>query len=136
MQSTDSADMFRKTNLKHLRSAIDALCEDDNQLKYGVKIQIQNTLKLSSKIIEAHLLMKGRDQEAEEVCEFAKVFGLVEEEIFNGALYQIQQKCNKATRKPANLPTNELVDQLKKYLTTVTTKENSCIRVICSSKLL
>lgn len=122
--STNSVDMFNKTNLKHLRSAIDVMCEEDDKLKSGLKVQIQNTLKQSSRIIEAHFLVEGNDKKAEEVCEFVKVFGLVEEEIFNGALYDIHQKRNKTTRKPANLPSSDLVNKLNKYLTAVTTKEN------------
>jgi len=70
------------------------------------------------------------------VCEFAKVFGLVEYEIFNGALYNIHQKHNKTTRKPANLPDDELVDNLKKYWSAVTTKASFAMElpenVFCS----
>ena len=122
--SVDSSDVFNKVNLKHLRFSIESLCEGDQSPKNGLKIQIQNTIKTAGKILEAHFLVECDDRRAEMVCEFLKIFGLVEDEIFNGALYQLKQKRNKTTRKPANLPDNSFVNDLKLYLKKITAKEN------------
>ena len=122
--SADSADMFHKNNLKHLRFAVEVLSTNESAMKNGLKIQIQNTIKNSGKILEAHYLMLGNEEKAETVCEFMKVFGLVQEEMFNGALYQLKQKRNKMTRTPANLPENDFLDQLKNYMKKVTKSEN------------
>ena len=121
--SIDSSDMFNKINLKHLRFAIECLCSDDNTTKNGLKLQIQNTLKSSGKILEAHFLVEGIEEKAAMVCDFLKVFSLVEDEIFSSALYQIKQKRNKCTRKPANLPDDNLIEELKSYLDKITSKE-------------
>ena len=71
-----------------------------------------------------HFLVEGKDVDADRVCDFIKVFHLVENEIFNEALYAIKQKRNKTTRKPANLPNEDLVKELKNYFLNVTLKSN------------
>ena len=122
--SENCSDIFNKVNLKHLRYSIEFLCEGDQCTKNGLKIQIQNAIKSAGKILEAHFLVQGDDVKAEMVCEFMKIFGLVENEIFNGALYQLKQKRNKTTRKPASLPDDGFVNELKIYFTNVTSKKN------------
>lgn len=121
MKSIDSSDMFDQRQLKHLRYAIECLCTtNENDSKNGLKVQIQNTLKSCAKFLEAHFLVEGDDEKANMICNFIKVFSLVEEEIFNGAIYQLKQKRNKTTRKPANLPDDALLEDLKTYLNKVT----------------
>ena len=103
--TTDSSDMFNKENLSHLRVAIDGLCEEEDRLKCGLKVQLQNTIKQAAKIGEVHYLVEGLDQLVERVCTFLKVFALVEEEIFNRALYKLKQK-KKLSNQEAGQPTD------------------------------
>ena len=112
----DSSDMFNKDNLAYLRFAIDGLCEEDDRMKCGLKVQLQNTIKQSAKIAEAHYWVEGLDALAARVSTFLKVFALVEEEIFHGALYKLKQKINNVTRKPANLLNDEVIEKLTRYL--------------------
>uniref|UniRef100_A0A7M5XJL2 Uncharacterized protein n=1 Tax=Clytia hemisphaerica TaxID=252671 RepID=A0A7M5XJL2_9CNID len=123
-EKKDLSVVFHMTNLKHLRFAIEELTESEEAIKSGLKVQIQNVIKQSAKVLEAHFLIEGKSQEATDVCDFVKVFHLVEDEIFNGALYAIKQKRNKTTRKPANLPDEDLVQELKAYILKVTLKSN------------
>lgn len=74
--------------------------------------------------MEAHYLVEGENVKAGVVNEFVKVFRIVEHEIFNEALYQIKQKRNRVTRKPANLPDGDVVLALTNYLKQITSKEN------------
>lgn len=93
-RSPDASDVFNKVNLKHLRFSIESLCEGSQVVKNGLKIQIQNTIKNSGKILEAHFLVEGNEEKAEMVCDFMKIFGLVEEKIFNGAPTQAKKEQN------------------------------------------
>uniref|UniRef100_A0A7M5UR60 Uncharacterized protein n=2 Tax=Clytia hemisphaerica TaxID=252671 RepID=A0A7M5UR60_9CNID len=123
--ATDLRSMFDRTNMKHLRYAIESLTETEaNEQKSGLKVQIQNVIKLAAKTLEAHFLIEGDNNSSIMICEFVKVFHLVENELFNGALYKIKQKRNKSTRRPENLPDEEIVQDLKKYLLDVMLKEN------------
>lgn len=79
--------------------------------------------------MEAHFLVEGKDEETDMISNFVKVFALVEDKIFNGALYKIHQRCNKTTRKPANLPSNEIVSDLKMYLTQVTKRKKFIFKI-------
>uniref|UniRef100_A0A7M6DJE2 SET domain-containing protein n=4 Tax=Clytia hemisphaerica TaxID=252671 RepID=A0A7M6DJE2_9CNID len=115
--------LFDRENLKHLRFAIDALSENEDEVKAGLKVQIQNVIKLAAKTLEAHFLVEAKKELSEMVCEFMKVFHLVEDELFNGALYKIKQKRNKSTRKPGNLPDEEIVQDLKSYLLGIIRKD-------------
>ena len=123
-EQIDLSYLYNRLHLSHLRFAIEALSENESEMKSGLKVQIQNVIKQGAKILEAHFLVEGQTKLAENVCDFVKVFHLVENEIFNGALYLIKQKRNKATRKPANLPDEELVQDLRKYLLDTMKKEN------------
>ena len=62
--------MFNKDNLAYLRFAIDGLCEEDDRMKCGLKVQLQNTIKQSAKIVEAHYLLEGLDALATRVSTF------------------------------------------------------------------
>ena len=122
--TSDASDLFNRKYLVSLRNAIEILCDDDTNMKCGLKVQLQNTIKQAAKILEAHYLVEGKRHEAETVTDFMKIFGLVEEEIFGGALYKIRQKRNKSTRKPGNLPNVETIDELTCYIKEITSKEN------------
>ena len=123
MPSTpDASDMFKKENLKHLRTAIEELSQGEDKIKCGLKIQLQNTIKLAAKMLQGHLLVYGKEGDADKVRDFTTVFSLLEEEIFGGALYTIRQKRNKSTRKPASLPNEEVIRLLTDYINKTTDK--------------
>ena len=130
--TSDASDLFKQKNLISLRNAIEILCDDDTNMKCGLKVQLQNTIKQAAKILEAHYLVESKRHEAEMVTDFMKVFGLVEEEIFGGALYKIRQKRNKSTRKPGNLPNVETIDELTCYIKEITSKEKISFGLPCS----
>ena len=118
--STDSADMFLKENLKHLRVAVEELILDDDKMKCGLRIQLQNTIKLAAKMLQAHYLVHGHNDKANQIRDFISVFAMVEGEIFAGALYTLKQRRNKTTRKPANLPDEKLIQLLTEYINKAT----------------
>ena len=121
VKSNDASDMFKITHLKKLIQAIETISAgEDNTIKCGLKVQIQNLIKESGKIIQAHFLVEGKDDDASAVSNFMKVFGVVEKEVFHGALYQLHQKRNKSTRKPANIPDDDVINQLNQYMKMVT----------------
>ena len=60
-------------------------------------------------MLHAYYLVRSEDVKAECVKNFIAVFKLFEHEVFGGAIYQIQQKRNKDTREPGNLPKEETV---------------------------
>lgn len=116
-----SSDMFKVENMKHLRSAIDELTQENgDEEKSGLKVQIQNAIKDSIKILHAHYIVEGDKSEAAALDDFCKVFTIVQHELFNSALYNIRQKRNKATRKPGNLPEENVIEELNSYLKGVT----------------
>ena len=131
-ETENAGDMLKVQNLKHLRTAIEALGEDGDKIKNGLKVQIQNALKDSGKIMEAHYLVEGETEKAAAVTDFMKVFGVTQYELFNGALYQLKQKRNKTTRKPANLPEPEIVNELNNYLKSSTLKKNFEFQLPCT----
>ncbi|XP_065678961.1 uncharacterized protein LOC124815031 [Hydra vulgaris] len=96
--ANDASKMFEKENLSYLRLAIDELTKDANEIICGFKIQLQNLIKLASKILEANYLVNGINISADIVRDFISVFSMVEQEIFGGALYRILQKRNKSSR--------------------------------------
>lgn len=122
-EAIESSKMFDKNNLKFLIEAIEKLSDKEVGMKCGLKIQLQNVIKQSAKILEAHYLVSG-DGQAEVVSQFLKVLALVEHEVFGGALYQLKQKRNKMTRKPANMPADNLVVKLMEHIKKVTHSDN------------
>ncbi|XP_065665382.1 uncharacterized protein LOC136086818 [Hydra vulgaris] len=85
--ANDASEMFKKENLGYLRLAIDELTKDANGIKCGLKVQLQNLIKPSSKILQANYLVNGNNNSADIVRDFLSVFSLVEQKIFGGALY-------------------------------------------------
>ena len=96
--------MFNKNDLKNPRNAIDDSCNKDEKMKCGWKMLLQNLIKQSAKIIVAHFLMVGNQEEGFTFCDFWKVLVLVKIEIFNGAIHRINWKRNKITRNSSSLP--------------------------------
>ena len=78
-------------------------------MKSTLKIQLQNTIKKTTEMLHAHYLVHSKDIEADAVKDFISVFKLLEYKVFGGALYAIHQKRNRSTRKPVNLPKEEMV---------------------------
>jgi len=77
IDSKDAADMFQVGNLKHLIKAVEDLSEsDDGETKCGLKIQIQNLLKDAAKTIKANHLVQSKNEDANVVSEFMKVFSV------------------------------------------------------------
>ena len=60
---------------------------------------------------------------ANKVKDFLTKFGFLEHLVLGGAIYTIKQKQNKSTRKPANLPDQELIEVLNKYLNETTASQ-------------
>ena len=121
--ASDVSDIYRKENIKYLRAAIEDMCQEDNKPKHGLKVILQNLVKSVGKILYAHFLEECQEDRANQVKDFLTVFGFFEHEIFGGAIYTIKQKRNKSTRKPANLPDQEIIEALNKYLKETTASQ-------------
>lgn len=115
-----ASDMFKVGHLKSLICAIEALSDSGEEMKSGLKVQIENLIKDVTKIIQAHFIVSGNNEGANNISEFLKVFPVIAREVFHGAHYHIHQKRNKSTRKPANLPDTDVINQLNNYLKEVT----------------
>ena len=91
----------------------------------GSRLYFKNTIKSVGKILYAHFLKEYQEDRANQVKDFLTVFRFLEHQIFGGAIYTIKQKRNKSTRKPANLPDQELIEVLNKYLKETTARQRS-----------
>ena len=118
--SIDASEMFKVQNLKSLICAIEALTDSGEEMKSGLKVQIENLIKDVTKVIQAHFIITGNNVGANDISEFLKVFPVIAREVFHGAHYRIHQKRNKSTRKPANLPDTDVINQLNNHLKEIT----------------
>nr|XP_047130473.1 uncharacterized protein LOC105843290 isoform X3 [Hydra vulgaris] len=119
VSSFDASDMFKKENISHLNNAIRELTEDINGMKSGLKVHLQNVIKRVANMVQVHFMVESRNKEAEMVRDFISIFSVIQHELFGDALYQLHQKRNKSTRKPANLPDNQALKLLQNYLSEV-----------------
>ena len=88
-------------------------CQEENKLKHGLKVILQNTIKSFGKILYAHFLEECQEGRANQVKDFLTE-SIFEHQNFGGTICTIKRKRNKSTRKPANLPDQELIEVLNK----------------------
>nr|XP_047140233.1 uncharacterized protein LOC124815515 [Hydra vulgaris] len=88
-------------------------------MKSGLKVHLQNVIKQVANMVQVHFMVESRNKEAEMVRDFISIFSVIQHDLFGDALYQLHQKRNKSTRKPANLPHNQALKLLQNYLSEV-----------------
>lgn len=127
----NSADMFRRETISILERAIDTLCEKEKgetcsgvtDQKSSLKIAVLNLLKLVSKYLIGHFLVKNLDEHSKCVTDFLQVLKLFEDDMFGDAYYDINYKKNVESRKPVNLPNNDdvalLLNECKAIMTNI-----------------
>lgn len=71
-----SLDMFNKGNFDVLKSAIDKYCEDDGELKAGLKVSLKFLINTAAKLMEGLLFNEEQDHKASVKSSFLSVFKL------------------------------------------------------------
>ena len=124
--SNNAADLFRREGITVLGDAINNLTEstEENEFnemagsvigqKSGLKINILNLLKLTSKYMIGYYLMMNMDDKSKSVVDFLQVLKLFENEIFGDAYHDLNFRRNVNSRKPVNLPNDDDVQMLMK----------------------
>ena len=117
----NSGDMYSREAIIILGRAVNSISEkssdDMNQTsisgqKSGLKVSILNLLKLTSKFLIGHFLVKGSDARAQKVTDFLQVLKLYEDDFFGDAYYDLQYRKNVNLRKPVNLPKDDDISML------------------------
>ena len=118
---SNAADMYRRETITILGQAVEDICEKEEHTedgvslsdqKSGLKVSILNFLKLSSKFLIGHFLVKNCDGEAENVRRFLEVLKLFENDFFGDAFYDLNYRKNVHLRKPVKLPKDDDIQML------------------------
>lgn len=128
----NAGDMYNRETVTILGKAINELCEKENSSdtitnqKSGLKINILNLLKLTSKFLIGYYLLKKEDTKKEKVTDFLQVLKHFEDEIFGDAIYDLNYRSQVANRKGICLPKEEDVSLVM----------NECISVMQKTSFL
>ena len=113
----NASDMFQRSNFSVLSEAINVYTtrEGGVRIKSGLKMGLYYLLKRSCKIVKSTFLVEGKDDSAAEIDKFTSVLELNHEFIFGDATYQINKSRQIKLRKPASLPIEKDIEQLREY---------------------
>lgn len=112
-------DMFRREHLLDLVEALKQLTTtSDKQEKHGQKLFLDAVLLRSVKTLEGYFAQTMQDTKKKELKNFRSAYKSLQHELFPSA----RQKCIKnsleTNRKPASLPNEQKVLQLKEFIAT------------------
>lgn len=112
-------DMFRREHLLDLVEALKQLTTtSDKQEKHGQKLFLDAVLLRSVKTLEGYFAQTMQDNKKKELKNFRSAYKSLQHELFPSA----RQKCIKnsleTNRKPASLPNEQKVLQLKEFIAT------------------
>ena len=109
-------DLFQVRNFYNLEEAIIKLCQDDKSSKPGLNIALGTLLKFSSKFLESHFLITQQKELSRNISEFRSVLTMYYPRIVSAAEYALKEKRQRESRKPASLPNEENLKELKSHL--------------------
>ncbi|XP_061182956.1 uncharacterized protein LOC133191225 [Saccostrea echinata] len=108
-------DLFRREHLPDLIEALQQVTTD-KQEKHGQKLFLDAVLLRSVKTLEGYFAQTMQDEKKKELKNFKSAYKSLSHELFPSA----RQKCIKNSleknRKPANLPNEQKVIQIKEYI--------------------
>ena len=90
--------------------------DETGKLKHGLKLNIQNLLKTSCKVMKGHYLIKDEMQMKTGIENFEAVFRLREPDIFGDALYTVKHRRQEVLRRPASLPDENIVQTIRDFI--------------------
>ena len=110
-------DMLVRSNFRLLDQAIESCTDvnDEGEEKAGLKVALFYLLKKTAKILKATYLMNDDDDKAAEIDKFVHVLALNENVLFGSAVYALNQRRQTRLRRPAQLPTDNDVQQLRQF---------------------
>jgi len=113
-------DMLVRSNFRLLDQAIESCTDvnDEGEEKAGLKVALFYLLKKTAKILKATYLMNDDDDKAAEIDKFVHVLALNENVLFGSAVYALNQRRQTRLRRPAQLPTDNDVQQLRQFTVT------------------
>ena len=115
---TKCSELFEVSNFYLLEEGIRTMCQPgQSSMKPGLKVALGSLIRKAAKILAADFIINKQGKQAEEVDSFLKVFNLNYGKIFSDAEYTLAERRQRELRKPAALPDESDLHQLKKYLT-------------------
>ena len=113
----EQRDMLNHHHFELLCEATEKCSKSENgKLKHGLKLNIQNLLKTTCKVMKAHYQIKDQIECKQKIEDFEAVMRLREQYIFGDALYTMKHRRAEVQRRPGSLPTESVVQAVRDYL--------------------
>ena len=99
--------MFNRTHFPALERAIEKMCNQEKELKAGLKLGLRYLIQNAADILKGHYLIRNCDESAKEIDTFISVFKLKRYYIFGDAEYKIKKDRQVRLRNPEELPNED-----------------------------
>nr|XP_047132039.1 uncharacterized protein LOC124811030 isoform X2 [Hydra vulgaris] len=131
IEQGNSGDMFLRGNIDYLKKAIENYTDKgEDKIKSGLKSGIYYLLKDSAEKCMGYYLKTNRDDLSKEVSNFLYIFGLMKDEIFSDAVYDLNKRRNEKHKKPAQLPMEEDIQTIRNHIVITMEKLTSEYEII------
>ena len=120
----NAADLFIRCNFSSLKSAIEVYTDsDEDTQKSGLKAALYYLIAGSAKKCIGQFLAQDKDDSAKAISDFLMLLQLRKDELFGDATYDLNQRRNVKSKKPAQLPIEgdikmircHVIDIMRKY---------------------
>ena len=108
---------LQKKNIKFVFQAIENLSLDNNgNLKPGLKVNSKYLLIKLAKILKVIYLIDDKEDCASDIDKYLSLISITDGDVFGDAVYELNKNRNVNLRKPQELPLEDDVKLLRKYL--------------------
>jgi len=111
-------DMFCRKNFSILEEACASCTQAEQVHKSGLMVSLFYLLRKCARIIRVHRLKQDESGLAHEITEFLEVLDIEKNTLIGGAVYNNNNRRQVHLRKPQQLPTKEVLEQLRTYTLT------------------